>query len=380
MSDLLLSPLNAWHLEQGAKMVPFADMSLPVQYRAGIKAEHLHTRDQASLFDLSHMVLMRLHSTQGIDAVLQAAIPLFPMDFSRLQAGQIKYSFFLDTNGGILDDIMISHRGDHLLIVGNGARRDHDFAHLQHSLEQLGSEVSLEVISDHALLALQGPAAAQALGELLPGATSLGFMQCAHLIWQQHEIGVFRQGYSGEDGFELMMEARIAEQFSRHLCKNTAIQPAGLGARDSLRLEAGLPLWGQDIDASVTPVEANLCFAIAKSRRNNADFPGAEAIFAHLQNEPKRLLCGLKLLGKQPARAGVAIHAENPTNDAPVGRITSGGFSPSLNAPIALAYLDAPHHRIGSRVYAEVRGKMLEAEVSPLPFVAHRYARSSPTK
>lgn len=369
MSTPLSSPLNLWHQRRDARMVDFAGMSLPVQYPTGIKAEHLAARQDAALFDISHMVQIHLCAEAGVAAVFAALEAIFPIDFQKFTPGQTRYSFLFSETGGILDDVMVSHAGDRVIIVANGARRDHDPAFLRRKLPE---HIDVTVLDDHAFLALQGPNAARILSKIIPDALELTFMQTRAFLWQDTPIQVFRQGYTGEDGFEISVPAAQAEAFAGSLVGAT---PAGLGARDSLRLEAGLPLWGSDITPETTPLEANLGFALAKARRISGGFIGAESLIAQCATPPERSLVGLKFSGRQPARAGAVIH-QDETLDSPVlGVITSGGVSPSLGIPIALAMLQRDQSAPGAEVFAHVRGTMLPAVVSALPFVPHRYYR-----
>ncbi|NQY82183.1 MAG: glycine cleavage system aminomethyltransferase GcvT [Alphaproteobacteria bacterium] len=373
MTDLLLSPLNDWHLGQNARMVPFAGMSLPVQYAGGIKTEHLAVRDGCGLFDISHMVQIRVKAAEGVAPVLTALETVFPIDFSRFCPGLTKYSFLLSADGGILDDVMVSHAGDHVMIVANGARRDHDPAYLR---SLLPAHIAINILDEQAFLAIQGPDAASIMADVLPEALSLDFMCTAELTWRNHRLRVFRQGYAGEDGFEISLSANIAADFAGALCANPVVTPAGLGARDSLRLEAGLPLWGQDIDANTTPLTANLDFAIAKVRRISGGFVGAGVIIPQCAVAPHKSLVGMVFASKQPARAGANVHHDDNPQSPPIGVITSGGISPSRNQPIALARLERQHCAAGAKVFAKVRGKMLAATITALPFVPHRYYRT----
>ena len=369
MTAILSSPLQAWHQRQNARMVEFAGMSLPIQYPSGIKTEHLAARASAALFDISHMVQISLSAQSGIQTVLEGLSAIFPIDFQKFLCGQTRYSFLLNDHGGILDDVMVSHAGDRVIIVANGARRGHDPDFLR---QKLSTDIDLEVLNNQAFLALQGPNAAQALTQLLPEAGDLVFMQTRELFWRDTLIRVFRQGYSGEDGFEISLPAAIAEEFVESL---VGVTPAGLGARDSLRLEAGLPLWGQDVTPETTPLEANLGFAIAKARRISAGFFGAETLIPQCATPPERSLVGLKFSGRQPARAGTMIHQNDDPDSSILGVVTSGGVSVSLGCPIALAMLQRGQAAPNTEVFAQVRGKMLPAIVTPLPFVPHRYYR-----
>ena len=361
----LHTPLHALHLELGARMVPFAGYEMPVQYAAGILAEHRHTRAHASLFDVSHMGQARLH---GPDAAA-ALESLVPADIIGLARGRQRYAFFTNEAGGILDDLMVANAGDHLFLVVNAARKEHDFALLQ-------SRCTVEVLADRALLALQGPEAAGVMQKLAPEAAALAFMSVTRIAIEGIECLVARSGYTGEDGFELSVPASIAEQLARILLRQDAVKPAGLGARDSLRLEAGLCLYGHDLDETTTPVEAALGWAIQKSRRRGGaregGFPGAGVILDQLERGTARKRVGILPEGRAPIREGVALEdSEGRT----VGRLTSGGFGATLDSPIVMGYVQTDHAAPGTILRAVVRGKPRTCRVSTLPFIPHRYYR-----
>ncbi|MET0180658.1 MAG: glycine cleavage system aminomethyltransferase GcvT [Novosphingobium sp.] len=367
-SPVLPLPLDRWHRARGGRMVAFADYWMPVQYE-GIIAEHLWTRAHAGLFDVSHMGQLLL-SGPGVAAALET---LLPGDIAGLKPGGIRYSLLLGEDGGILDDLMVTNveqdgEARYYLVV-NGATKWDDIGELR---EHLPDEVTINHLEDQALLALQGPAAAAALDRVIPGATDgLTFMQGTARDWRGVLVGVGRSGYTGEDGFELSLPASHAEALAEALCALDEVRPAGLGARDSLRLEAGLPLYGHDLSPQTDPVSADLAFAIGKRRRAEGGFPGADAIMAKLaQGVPQRRV-GLTLDGRMAAREG----AEVVVGDQRVGIVTSGGFSPTLGRPIAMAYLDTPLARPGTRVTIDQRGRRLAATVTALPFVPHRYRR-----
>ena len=364
-------PLDAWHRARGGRMVEFAGYWMPVQYE-GIIAEHLWTRDHAGLFDVSHMGQL-LVSGEGAAGALEA---LLPGDISALNPGRQRYSLLLDETGGILDDLMVTNRGDHFYLVVNGATKWDDIAHLR---EYLPDEITLNLLDEHGLLALQGPDAAASLGALglhpafdgMPEVVDLKFMQAAAYHWGEVPLGVSRSGYTGEDGYEISVRAADIEALAEALCALPQVKPIGLGARDSLRLEAGLPLYGHDLSPETDPVSAGLAFAISKRRRTEGGFLGAEPVLAALEGGTATRRVGLALEGRQAAREGALVFA----GEEEVGRVTSGGFSPSLNHPIAMAYVNAAHAADGTALTIEVRGKRLPARVMPMPFVPHRYHR-----
>ena len=358
-------PLDAWHRARGARMVEFAGYHMPIQYE-GIMAEHQWTREHAGLFDVSHMGQL-LISGPGVTDALEM---LLPADLAALKEGRIRYSLLLAEDGGILDDLMITRIGpEEFYMVVNGATKWEDIGHLR---EYLSDEITLNHLDDQALLALQGPAAAAALDRVMPGAANgLSFMQGSSVEWRGATVGIGRSGYTGEDGFELSLPASHAALLAGALCEQSEVKPIGLGARDSLRLEAGLPLYGHDLDADIEPVEADLSFAISKRRREQGGFPGADRILRVLRDGPVRKLVGLTIEGRTPAREGAEIFA----GTRKIGVVTSGGFAPSVGAPIAMGYVDAAHVAIGTKLEIEVRGKRIAATVAPMPFVPHRYHR-----
>jgi len=369
-------PLDAWHRARGGRMVEFAGYWMPVQYE-GIIAEHLWTRDHAGLFDVSHMGQLTVSGAEGDMAAAATALEaLLPGDISALKPGRQRYSLLLDEAGGILDDLMVTNRGDHYYLVVNGATKWDDIAHLR---EHLPDEITLNLLDEHGLLALQGPQAAQALAALglepafagMPAVTDLRFMQAAAYHWGAVPLGVSRSGYTGEDGYEISVRAADIAALADALCSQPEVRPIGLGARDSLRLEAGLPLYGHDLSPETDPVIAGLAFAISKRRREEGGFIGAGPVLAALSGGTPTRRVGLALEGRQAAREGALIYA----GDAEVGRVTSGGFSPSLNHPIAMAYVAAGQAGEGTSLTIDVRGKRLPARVVPMPFVPHRYVR-----
>jgi aminomethyltransferase len=359
-------PLDAWHREHGARMVEFAGYHMPIQYE-GIIAEHLWTRENAGLFDVSHMGQL-LISGDGLDAAVEA---LLPIDLSTLKLGMLRYSLLLDANGGILDDLMVSRWPDKLYLVVNGVTKWDDIAHLR---EHLPDEITLNHLEDRALLALQGPKAADALARHVTGEwplSALTFMRFGHFEIRGMPAAISRSGYTGEDGFEISVSAGDVEKIATLLLGEPEVKPIGLGARDSLRLEAGLPLYGHDLSIETSPVEAGLLFGINKRRRAGGGFPGAERILREIADGAARQLVGLLIEGRQPAREGAEIYVDETL----VGKVTSGGFSPSLQVPIGIGYVDAAQAAVGTPLEIDVRGKRLTATVTTMPFVPHRYHR-----
>jgi aminomethyltransferase len=374
--DLRETPLAALHRELGARMVPFAGYSMPVQYPMGIIAEHNQVRAAAGLFDVSHMGQAALIGPDH-ETTARALERLAPGDFLGLGHGRVRYSMLLTEDGGIIDDLMVTRPSPDapdgmLLLVVNAARKEIDYADLR---ARLPASVSVEPRETRALLALQGPQAAAVLSRHVPDIGEMGFMTARPASFDGIELGLFRSGYTGEDGFELSLAADRAEQVARALLAEPEVKPIGLGARDSLRLEAGLCLYGHDIDVTTTPVEADLLFAIPKRRREEGGFPGASHILRQIAEGPPRKRVGLRLDGKAPAREGAAI--KDATGEHHLGSVTSGGFGPTAGGPIAMGYVDAPHATPGNTVAIEVRGKDLPATIVPLPFVPHRYFRKS---
>ena len=365
MSELKRTPLHDLHRELGARLVPFAGWEMPVQYPAGILAEHQHGRAAAALFDVSHMGQVRL---DGADAAI-ALERLVPADIQGLKPGRARYTQFTDGQGGILDDLIVSNAGDHLFLVVNAGCRDADLDHLRGALEPA---VRVTELADRALLALQGPAAATVLARLAPPAAELPFMGTAEMDLSGVPCRVSRLGYTGEDGYEISVPAADAMPLARTLLAQPEVKPAGLGARDSLRLEAGLPLYGHEIDTSTTPVEAGLAWSIQKRRRQEGGFAGAEVILRQLAEGTTRRLVGIRPEGRAPAREGSEIQdADGRT----IGKVTSGGFGPSLGAPVAMGYVETEHAEPGRELSLIVRGKPLPARVAALPFVPRRYHR-----
>ncbi len=363
--ELALTPLHALHKRLGARMAPFAGYDMPIQYPTGVMTEHLHTREKCGLFDVSHMGQAIL---EGPNAAARLET-LVPGDIVGLAVGRTRYTQFLADDGGILDDLMVTRLpGDpeRLFIVCNAARKAADFALMRAKLPEL----TLDVFEDRALIAVQGPRAAEAVEGLVPGVQSLVFMQGGDFEWRDSPMFVTRSGYTGEDGFEISLPASQAETFAERLLSHPDCAPIGLGARDSLRLEAGLCLYGHDIDETTDPIEAALAWSIGKRRRADGGFPGAARIQKALAEGPARSRVGLAFEGRQPAREG----AEIATPDGRVvGRITSGGFAPSLGKPVAMGYVAREFAAVGTELAALVRGKALPARVTRTPFVPNRY-------
>ena len=356
------------HVESGAKMVPFAGYDMPVQYGLGVLGEHLHTRDKAGLFDVSHMGQARLIATaeDGDAAVLFEQ--LVPGGIQTLKEGHMRYTQLTNAQGGILDDLMATRFGNELWLVVNAACKENDFAHIAKALD---GQARLD-IQDRALIALQGPLAAAVLQRLVPGVSDLVFMQAAWMSWDAHEILVSRCGYTGEDGFEISIANDQAATFARALLAEDEVAAIGLGARDSLRLEAGLCLYGHDIDTSTTPAEAELLWSVPKRRRAEANFPGAAIINQQIEKGPARLRVGIQPQGRAPAREGTEVQNQAGDN---IGVITSGGFGPSAEGPIAMGYVTSESSQIGTQVNLIVRGKAMPALITALPFVPQRYAK-----
>lgn len=360
---LLKTPLHGLHVDLGAKMVPFAGYDMPVQYPAGVKAEHLHTRAKTGLFDVSHMGQVKL---TGADAARDLE-RLVPGDLDGLAVGQMRYSMFTNDKGGILDDLMVCRIEDGLMVVVNAACKDADIAHMR---AQLSSEIT--VLEDRALIALQGPGAEMALSALAPAAATLSFMTGIEMDVDGALCFVTRSGYTGEDGYEISVPADQADALARKLLAQNDVEAVGLGARDSLRLEAGLCLYGHDIDETTTPVEAALTWSIGKRRREEGGFPGADIILDQIKNGAPRKRVGILPDGRAPAREGTEIQAPDGTS---IGSITSGGFGPSLEAPLAMGYVTTGHAIAGSAVNVVVRGKALPAKTAKMPFVPNGYKR-----
>ncbi|SSC67426.1 glycine cleavage system aminomethyltransferase GcvT [Ciceribacter selenitireducens] len=375
-AELLKTPLHDLHIELGARMVPFAGYDMPVQYPAGVLKEHLHTRAKCGLFDVSHMGQVEIRAKSGNyeDAAL-ALETLVPVDILGLKEGRQRYGFFTDENGCILDDLMFANRGDHLLVVVNAGCKQADIAHMR---KHIADRVDITYLEDRALLALQGPKAEKVLTELWAGLYAMKFMDVREVALHDIPAIVSRSGYSGEDGFEISVPADKAEELARILLDHPDCEPIGLGARDSLRLEAGLCLYGNDIDTTTSPIEAGLEWAIQKVRRSGGaragGFPGADRILSELENGTNRRRVGLKPEGKAPVRGHAKLYAD-AEGKTELGEVTSGGFGPSVEGPVAMGYVAASHAEPGTQIYAEVRGKYLPVTVAAMPFVTPTYKR-----
>jgi len=370
------TPLHALHVARGGKMVPFAGYDMPVQYPTGVLREHLHTREAAGLFDVSHMgqIVLRAKSGQIEDAAL-ALERLVPQDILTLPVGRQRYAQFTNDDGGILDDLMVANFSSHLFLVVNAACKAADEAHLR---AHLSETCTIEPLPDRALIALQGPKAESVLAKFCPDVPAMRFMDAGPRRLDGIDCFVSRSGYTGEDGFEISVPADQAERLTETLLADRDVLPIGLGARDSLRLEAGLCLYGHDIDTTTTPIEGALVWSIQKSRRQGGaragGFPGAARILRELEHGTSRRRVGLKPEGRAPVREGVGIFADASSTE-PIGKITSGGFGPSLNAPMAMGYLPTSKAEPGTLVFAELRGQRLPLRVAAMPFVPNTYKR-----
>ncbi len=382
MTDTLKrTPLYDLHVALGGKMVPFAGYEMPVQYAQGVLKEHQHTRTKAGLFDVSHMGQCFLnsktveHGSDGAHEMIAAALEkLVPGEIQKLKPGRMRYSLLLSEKGGVLDDFMITrppmaNADGRLFLVVNAARKDHDYAYLQ---AQLGDEVELQILEGFGLLALQGPMAAQVLADHAPEVATMAFMSARPIKLAGIDVFVSRCGYTGEDGFEISCHGKDAEAIAKLLLDHEDVEPIGLGARDSLRLEAGLCLYGHDMDESTSPVEANLKFALGKRRREEGGFLGAERIMKEYHDNPSRLRVGIAPSGRAPAREGVEIQTVEGTV---IGKITSGGFGPTHNGPVAMGYVDFEHSHTGTDVNLIVRGKPQAAKIVDMPIVPQNYYR-----
>ncbi len=368
MSELKQTPLHALHLELGARMVPFAGYDMPVQYKLGLIKEHQHTREQAGLFDVSHMGQVRLTGANAAAAMEK----LVPVDVIDLAAGNQRYALFTNERGGIQDDLMITNAGDHLFVVVNAACKDQDIVHMR---DNLGDDVELEVL-DRALLALQGPAAASVLARFAPDCANMIFMSAISLSIDGAECFVSRSGYSGEDGYEISIPNDAADRVARLLLSEPEVEAIGLGARDSLRLEVGLCLYGHDLDSNTTPIESSLLWALSKSRRADGDraggYPGAETIHRQQAEGVSRKRVGLRGQSRVPVREGAELVDADGRG---IGIVTSGSFGPTVGAPVAMGYVETDFATADSEVFAMVRGKPLAMTVAKMPFVPQRYYR-----
>lgn len=371
MSELRQTPLHALHVELDAKMVPFAGYEMPVQYPLGVMKEHLHTRAKAGLFDVSHMGQVLIKGASYAETARELET-LIPVDIQSLAPDRQRYGFFTNDQGGITDDLMLANRGDHVFMVVNAACKDADIAHLKSALPP---EIAVTEITDRALLALQGPASGQVLSGLDPKAAEMRFMDVATLSLNGVTAWVSRSGYTGEDGYEMSIPAQDADTLARALLEHPEVAPIGLGARDSLRLEAGLCLYGHDIDITTTPVEAGLVWAIPKTRRTDrTGFPGAGIILPQLGTGAPRKRVGLIPEGRAPMREGVVLYASQTSAD-PIGTITSGGFGPTVEHPVAMGYVGAGYSAQGCVIYGTLRGKRLPLTVTKLPFTPANFKR-----
>ena len=376
MAELLRTPLYDLHVELGAKMVPFAGYEMPVQYRLGVMKEHLHCRAAAGLFDVSHMGQVILRAKNGVTADAALALErLVPMNILDLGAFRQRYAFFTNDDGGIRDDLMVANKGDHLFLVVNAACKEDDIAHLR---AHLSGDCAIEHITDRALLALQGPAAEASLARLNPAARDMKFMDVADMDLAGAACWVSRSGYTGEDGYEISVPAANAAALAEALLEMGEVEPVGLGARDSLRLEAGLCLYGNDIDDLTSPVEASLVWAIQKARRSGGSraggFPGAGRILSELGSGVSRKRVGLLPEGRAPMRDGTEIYA-NPEAPEPVGTVTSGAFGPTIARPMSMGYVATAHAATGTVLYGDVRGKRMPVEVADMPFTPAGFKR-----
>ena len=368
---LLNTPLNALHLELGARMVPFAGYSMPVQYPMGLMAEHIHTRAEAGLFDVSHMGQLRLVGTDAASAFES----LMPVDVIDLPVGKQRYGLLLTDEGNIIDDLMFVNRGADIFVIVNGACKVNDIAHIQ---GRIGAKCQVIPMPDRAFLALQGPKAVGALSRMVPGVEKLVFMTGASFDWQGADLFITRSGYTGEDGFEISVHNDHVDAFARALLAQAEVKPIGLGARNSLRLEAGLCLYGNDIDTSTTPIEAGLNWAIQKVRRTggarSGGFPGADIVLGQLDGSRSltRKRVGLIAQERVPVREHVELQN---TQGVKIGEVSSGLLGPSANVPVAMGYVDVASASLGTVVNAMVRGKAVPMTVSAMPFVPNRYYR-----
>ncbi|OJF93331.1 glycine cleavage system aminomethyltransferase GcvT [Pararhizobium antarcticum] len=375
-TSLKQTPLHDLHVSLGARMVPFAGYAMPVQYPAGVMKEHLFTRSSAGLFDVSHMgqVTIRPKSGRIEDAAL-ALEHLVPVDVLGLAQGRQRYGLFTNDSGGILDDLMIANRGNHLFLVVNASCKEADFAHMK---AHLSESCDVELLQDRALIALQGPHAQAVLAELWADVATMRFMDVVEADLHDVRCIISRSGYTGEDGFEISIPAADAPDVTRRILEHPDVMPIGLGARDSLRLEAGLCLYGNDIDTGTTPVEAALEWAVQKVRRTGGTraggFPGADRILADFSDGTSRRRVGLKPEGRAPVRGGVTLYAD-ADGKTPAGTVTSGGFGPSVDGPVAMGYVDQAYASAGTKLYGEVRGKYLALVVATLPFITPTYKR-----
>jgi aminomethyltransferase len=376
MTTLKRTRLYDYHIANGAKMVPFAGYEMPVQYNLGVMKEHLHTRVAAGLFDVSHMGQILLYPKSGVisDAAL-AIEALVPVNILSLENGRQRYAMFTNDDGGILDDLMIANRGDHLYIVVNASCKGNDFRHLKNNL---GNEFQIDMVEDRSLIALQGPLAEEVLSKLNPTVKELRFMDSVTTNLLDTECWISRSGYTGEDGYEISIPNSAVEEVVQLLSQDINVEPIGLGARDSLRLEAGLCLYGHDIDTNTSPIEGNLNWAIQKARRTGGEraggFPGAKRIQSELEVGPSKKRVGILPDGRAPMREGTVLYGSDNRNN-PIGKVTSGAFGPSIQKSISMGYVLKEYTDLETIVYGDVRGKLLAARVTSIPFKKSNYKK-----
>ncbi len=374
MSDLKTTPLRDLHVELGGKMVPFAGYEMPVQYPLGVMKEHLHTRAKAGLFDVSHMGQVIVYSPDGYEAAALAMEKLVPVNLAGLGTNRQRYGFFTNDNGGIRDDLMLANRGDHMFVVVNAACKEADIAHMRDGLDGC----SVDEITERALMALQGPAAEAVLEALVPGVADMKFMDVGIFSSDFDELWISRSGYTGEDGYEISVLNENAVALAKALLAHDDVEPIGLGARDSLRLEGGLCLYGNDIDTGTTPVEAALTWAIQKVRRKGGEreggFPGAERILDELENGASRTRVGLRPEGRAPMRDGTPLYAAAEGGEQ-IGHVTSGAFGPTIEGPMSMAYVTSDLAAAGTQLFGEVRGKRQPVSVANMPFTPANFKR-----
>ena len=376
MTTLKRTRLYDYHIANSAKMVPFAGYEMPVQYNLGVMKEHLHTRMAAGLFDVSHMGQILVYPKSGVIADAALAIEtLVPVSISSLKSGRQRYAMFTNDNGGILDDLMIANRGDHLFIVVNASCKDGDFQHLKNNL---GSDFQIDMVEDRSLIALQGPLAEKVLSKLNPTVKELKFMDSVTAKLLDTECWISRSGYTGEDGYEISIPNNAVDEIVQLLSQDINVEPIGLGARDSLRLEAGLCLYGHDIDTNTSPIEGNLNWAIQKIRRTGGEraggFPGANRILRELEVGPSKKRVGILPDGRAPMREGTILYGSDNRND-PIGKVTSGAFGPSIQKSMSMGYVLKEYTGLETIIYGDVRGKLLAARVTSVPFKKSNYKK-----
>jgi aminomethyltransferase len=376
MTTLKRTRLYDYHIANSAKMVPFAGYEMPVQYNLGVMKEHLHTRMAAGLFDVSHMGQILVYPKSGVIADAALAIEtLVPVSISSLKSGRQRYAMFTNDNGGILDDLMIANRGDHLFIVVNASCKDGDFQHLKNNL---GSDFQIDMVEDRSLIALQGPLAEKVLSKLNPTVKELKFMDSVTAKLLDTECWISRSGYTGEDGYEISIPNNAVDEIVQLLSQDINVEPIGLGARDSLRLEAGLCLYGHDIDTNTSPIEGNLNWAMQKIRRTGGEraggFPGANRILRELEVGPSKKRVGILPDGRAPMREGTILYGSDNRND-PIGKVTSGAFGPSIQKSMSMGYVLKEYTGLETIIYGDVRGKLLAARVTSIPFKKSNYKK-----